>query len=152
MARQSVFRRGIQGLVLDPWNEFEHPRTPHQTETESISESLGKIRRFARQHSVHVWVVAHPQKLYRQKKDEPYPIPTPYDIAGSAHWRNKADNCLTIWRDESNQDGEVWLYVQKIRFQEVGRCGDVRKTWDRLSGRYEAHLRDHPGCVIACMP
>jgi hypothetical protein len=42
------------------------------------------------------------------------PVPTPYDISGSAHWRNKADNCLTLWRDEKEPDRPVQLHVQKI--------------------------------------
>ena len=134
-AKSLVARRGIRGLVIDPWNEFDHRRPSYMAETEHISECLGKIRRFARNHGVHVWLVAHPQKLYRQKGK--YPVPTPYDISGSAHWRNKADNCLTIWRNENDPDSLVKLYVQKIRFREVGKVGAVDLRWNKLNGRYE---------------
>ena len=104
-------------------------------ETEHISECLGKIRRFARNHGVHVWLVAHPQKPYRIKGK--YPVPTPYDISGSAHFRNKADNCLTVWRDENEPDKPVKLFVQKIRFREVGKIGVIDLRWNHLNGRYE---------------
>ena len=134
-AASLVSRHGIRGFVVDPWNEFEHTRPNGYTETEYISQSLGKIRRFARTHGVHVWLVAHPQKLYRQE-DNSYPIPTPYDISGSAHWRNKADNCLTIWRDENEPDSPVKLYVQKIRFREVGKVGLVELRWNKVNGQY----------------
>ena len=30
------------------------------TETEYVSEMLGKVKRFAVDHDVHVWFVAHP--------------------------------------------------------------------------------------------
>jgi twinkle protein len=123
-------------LILDPWNEFDHTRPNGQTETEYICTSLTQIRRFARAHGVHVWLVAHPQKLYR-REDGTYPIPTPYDISGSAHWRNKADNCLTVWRDELEPAHPVKLYVQKIRFREVGKIGVADLQWNRLNGRYE---------------
>jgi twinkle protein len=84
---------------------------------------------------VHVWVVAHPQKLYR-KDDGSYPVPTPYDISGSAHWRNKADNCVTVWRDERDPDSPVQIHVQKIRFREVGSPGMADLRFNRLNGRY----------------
>lgn len=135
-AKQLVKRYGIRGLVLDPWNEFDHTRPNGQLETDYISVSLGQIRRFARNHGVHVWVVAHPQKLYR-REDGSYPVPTPYDISGSAHWRNKADNCLTVWRDENEPDSPVKIYVQKIRFREVGRIGVAELHWNTVNGRYE---------------
>ena len=135
-AKSLVARHGIRGLVIDPWNEFDHTRPNGQTETEYISVSLGQIRRFARHHDVHVWLVAHPQKLYR-REDGSYPIPTPYDISGSAHWRNKADNCLTVWRDENEPDQPVRLYVQKVRFREVGTIGMVELQWNNVNGRYE---------------
>ena len=99
-------------------------------------QALTQIRRFARNHGVHVWVVAHPQKLYR-RDDGLYPVPTPYDISGSAHWRNKADNCLTLWRDEKEPDQPVHLHVQKIRFREVGKVGMVALQFDRVTGRYK---------------
>lgn len=133
-AKQLVARHGIRGLIVDPWNEFEHTRG-NTTETEYISASLTQIRRFARNHGVHVWLVAHPAKLYR-KDDGRYPVPTPYDISGSAHWRNKADNCLTVWRDELSPETPVQLHVQKIRFKEVGKVGMVPLQYSKLNGRY----------------
>ena len=136
ITKSLVARHGIRGLIIDPWNEFDHSRPSHQTETEYISTALGQIRRFARNHGVHVWLVAHPQKLYR-REDGTYPIPTPYDISGSAHWRNKADNCLTLWRDENDPDQPVKLYVQKIRFREVGKVGVVDLQFDRITGHYK---------------
>lgn len=135
-AKRLVARHGIRGFILDPWNEFDHSRPSGQTETEYISASLGQIRRFARNFGVHVWLVAHPQKLYR-RDDGTYPVPTPYDISGSAHWRNKADNCLAVWRDENEPHAPVKVYVQKIRFREVGKIGVVELRWNSLNGRYE---------------
>ncbi|WHZ17395.1 MAG: hypothetical protein OJF52_004247 [Nitrospira sp.] len=137
-AKALVARHGIRGLILDPWNEFDHARGT-TTETEYISTSLTQIRRFARTYGVHVWLVAHPQKLYR-RDDGSYPVPTPYDISGSAHWRNKADNCLAVWRDENDPDEPVHLYVQKVRFREVGKIGLVPLRWSSVNGRYAEAL------------
>jgi twinkle protein len=136
--RALIFRHGVKGLVIDPWNEFEHKRPGNLTETEYVSDMLGKITRFARRNGVHIWLVAHPSKLYR-RDDGTYPVPTPYDISGSAHWRNKATNCLCVWRDEV--DGEstrVEVHVQKVRFKSFGRQGMAMFEWDRATGRYRS--------------
>ena len=133
LAKVLIFRKGIKGIIIDPWNEIEHNRSNSQTETEYISDCLSKIRRFARINEVHVWVVAHPTKLQKDKEGK-YPIPTPYDISGSAHWRNKADNCLTIWRDVEANDGKVKIFTQKIRFKEVGVVGESALGYDYITG------------------
>jgi twinkle protein len=135
LARTQVFRMGVKGLLIDPWNELDHSRTPHLQETEYISQALSQIRRFARQHQVHVWLVAHPTKL-QKGNDGHYPVPTAYDIAGSAHWRNKADNVLSVWRDVKAADHRVQVHVQKIRFREVGHLGMVELVFDPLTGRF----------------
>lgn len=135
LAKIEIFRRGIKGLVIDPWNELDHSRQGTLSETEYISQSLSKLRRFARTHQIHVWIVAHPTKLIKDKNNK-YPIPTPYDISGSAHWRNKADNAITVWRDQSVETQDVQIHVQKIRFKQVGKIGKALLKYDRATGRY----------------
>lgn len=104
--------------------------------TEYISQSLTKVRRFARTYGVHVWLVAHPTKLVKDTKGC-YPVPTPYDVSGSAHWRNKADNCLCVWRDVAQSECRVVdIHVQKIRFQEIGKPGKATLAYDYATGRY----------------
>lgn len=44
---------------------------------------------------VHVWFVAHPRQL-REWKGQP---PNLYDISGSAHFINKADNGIVVHRN-----------------------------------------------------
>jgi len=130
-----VRRKGIKGLIIDPFNEFDHTRDRGCTETEYIGQVLGLMKRWARKHGVHVWLVAHPQKLYR-RDDGTYPVPTPYDISGSSHFRNKADNCITVWRDMENPDVPVQIHVQKVRFKHIGSVGMAELAWQRASGRY----------------
>lgn len=140
LAKITVRRKGITGLIIDPWNELDHSRPPTLSETEHISSVLTKIRRFARENKVHVWLVAHPAKLRKEKNEKgnmAYPVPTPYDISGSAHWRNKADNCITVYRDVINNDGLVEIHVQKVRFKHCGKTGAIKLRYDRKTGRYE---------------
>ena len=135
-AKRLVLTKGIRGLIIDPWNELEHMRSNNQTETEYISVALKRIRQFARKYGIHIWIIAHPAKLYRDKNGK-IPVPTPYDISGSARWRDKADNCITIWRDLSIDDGcLVEVHVQKVRFRQDGRIGVGELTYNWLLGTY----------------
>lgn len=124
-----------RGLIVDPWNEIDHRRPLQFSETEYISQTLSMVRQWAREFDVHVWIVAHPMKLQKDNKGN-YPVPTPYDISGSAHWRNKADNCIAIWRDVEADNNSVQIHVQKVRFKHLGRPGMVELRYDRVTGRY----------------
>jgi hypothetical protein len=52
--------------VVDPYNEIEHWRPPNMNETEYVSQLLGKVKRFAQSHGVHVWTITHPVKMQRE--------------------------------------------------------------------------------------
>lgn len=132
LTKQAKEEHGVDGLLIDPWNELEHKRPAQQSETEYISDSLTKLRRFARHENIFLWLIAHPAKLHRDK-DGKRPVPTPYDISGSAHWYNKADNCLTVYR---NEDNTTALHIQKIRFKIHGKLGEVAFTYDKPTGIY----------------
>lgn len=134
-ARVAVIRHGIKGLVIDPYNEIEHQRPAGLTETEYVSWMLNRVHRFARNHDVHVWFVAHPQKPQRGKSGD-YPLPSLYDISGSANWANKADIGVIVERDRTEGSRKVTVYVQKVRFKSVGTPGDITLEYDRATGRY----------------
>jgi twinkle protein len=140
MAKALVKRKGINGLVLDPWNEFDHTRTNGMSETEHISRSLSEIRQFARNYNCHVWVVAHPFKL-RKLESGDYPVPTLYDIAGSAHFYNKADMGVSISRDPKNPTLPVTIAVQKVRFKRCGVVGEHLMTYDFANNRYDDYTQ-----------
>ena len=130
-------RRPIQGLVIDPWNELEHRRPDAMTETEYVSQSLTRMRKFARTNDLHLWLVAHPTKLQKDVKTGNYPVPTLYDISGSAHFRNKADMGLSVWRDVTDERGPTQVHIQKVRFRECGRLGMCELYFNAVSGRFE---------------
>ena len=96
------------------------------------------VRQWGRRHGVHVFMVVHPTKL-RKGDDGNYPVPTLWDCAGSAHWKNKADNGLCIWRDENPESAhaaEVNVHVQKIRFRQIGRIGKTTLIYDKVTAMY----------------
>ena len=130
-----------RGLVIDPWNEIEHLRPRDISETEYVSQTLTHVRSWARAARVHVWIVAHPQKLRRDDNGK-LPIPRPDSISGSQHWWNKADNAITVWRALDDPDNaEVEVHVQKIRFKHIGKVGIAELRYDRITGRYHEILK-----------
>lgn len=138
VAELLVRKKQIDGLVIDPWNEIEHSRPAWMQETEYISLTLSKIRTFARMKQIAVWLVVHPRKLGRTDEGK-QEVPTPYDLAGSAHFYNKADCILTVWRDvkaEDHMKEMVDIHVQKVRFKTVGKPGLVKLVYEFDSGRY----------------
>ena len=121
------------GVVVDPWNTLEHRRPREMTTTEFVSQQLSWIINFTRENYVHFWLVAHPKKPEKDRAGKP---PTPYEISDSAHFYNKADNILTIHRDQANESQKVEIHVQKCRFKHIGRIGKIDLLYDRVTGRY----------------
>jgi KaiC/GvpD/RAD55 family RecA-like ATPase len=136
LARTLVYRYGIRGLVIDPWNELDHARPMNQTYDEYLGAALTKLKRFARVWGVHVWVVAHPVKL-EHKQDGFYPVPTPYTVNGGAMWFNKSDFILVPYRHRGDVDEEITdIYTQKVRQREHGRIGRTSLRYDVMRNRY----------------
>lgn len=136
-ARGLVARYGISGFVLDPWGELDNGRAKFVNETSHIAQCLTKIRQFARNHAVHVWVVAHPAKM--QRENGKTPAPNLYDISGSASFFNKADIGIVIHRPEPKSainGSAVDIIVEKVRFRAVGKQGTLRMKFNNINGRY----------------
>lgn len=135
LAKAAVLRHGVNGLVIDPYNELDHQRPPNQTETEYVSQMLTSIKRFAQHHSCHVWFVAHPKQL-QQWTGKP---PNLYDISGSAHFINKCDNGIVVHRNRNPEEGpmdQVQICVRKVRNKVSGTIGDAILQYDRVTGQY----------------
>ena len=136
-ARAAVLRHGIRALIIDPYNELEAGRPSKMTETEFVSQLISKCKRFAKVHDVAVFMVAHPVKISRSPGETQDPAPSLYDIAGSAHWRNKADAGLVVYRDFAN--GCTLVNAAKIRRQPMcGSPGSVKFFFLPVDRRFSA--------------
>lgn len=136
LRRADIIRRReqIDGLVVDPWNELADQRNDSVTETQHISHSLTKLRRWGRRHGIHIWVIAHPKKQ-EKRADGTYPVPSLYDVAGSATWYDKADMGVVVHRDKLTP-GPVSVQIVKVRFRQHGQLGSGRLHFDVPTGRY----------------
>ncbi len=127
-------RDGLDVLVIDPWNEVEHSRGPHESAPDYIGRAIRMLKRFAKQRQVVVIVVAHPTKAVGE--DGKGRMPMPYDIEGSAHWYNKPDHIVIVHRPDEAIN-ETVIRIAKVRFEETGAKGHVSMAFNRESSRYE---------------
>ena len=142
-ATELVKREGINFLVIDPWNYVEHKRPHGMTETEYISEALSKIKRFKDVYSCHVFIVAHPAKIYPEQGKSTYRLPKMYDIAGSAHWYNKTDNGIVVYKNLDAGVSEI--HVQKVRWFFLGKEGLCNMIFNKESKQFTPeHKEDEP--------
>lgn len=134
--RAAVLRHGIRGCIIDPYNFIARPRDI--SETDWVSQMLTRVKVFAMSHGVHVWFVAHPQKLQKNAEGK-IPPPGGYDISGSAAWFAKADCGLTIHRDTKEDPFLTQVHLWKVRFSWVGKQGETRLRYDpAISSYYQA--------------
>jgi twinkle protein len=138
LARIDILRSGARGLVVDPWNWVESRRPQGMTETEYVSGALSRVKAFAENHNVHVFMVAHPAKMARIEGN--LPIPALTDIAGSAAWAAKADLGVTVYRHEAPGDTEI--LIRKVRFRWNGKLGSARVRYDSPTGCYGEALHN----------
>jgi twinkle protein len=127
--RQAVMRLGVRGLVIDPYNYID--MGSDESEHTQISYMLSKITSFAKAHGIHVWFVAHPQKMY-PREDGSYSVPKGMNISGSAAWFAKADLGITVHRTEDLTEVHCW----KSRFKWVGQVGVEMLKYDTVTGQF----------------
>lgn len=119
-ARQLVLRKGIQCLVIDPYNKLEHQMVKGENETQYISRFLDTLINFAHKNNIIVFLVAHPKKMQKQSNGA-YEVPTLYDINGSANFYNKTDFGISVYRDFEKDT--ITTLVNKVKFKHLGETG-----------------------------
>ena len=133
-AETLVRRKGIRVFILDPYNCLEHQIPSGQSETQYISEFLEKLRSFARRRQALVILAAHPTKMKKDPTSGKFPVPTMYDISGSAAFFNKADFGIAIERDRARDVTRV--HVQKVKFRHLGQPGIASFQYNTCCGRF----------------
>jgi len=131
--RQLVFQKGVNVLVIDPWNMLDHSA---QRDFTYIGKLLSEITQFCQQTNTHLFLVAHPRKI--ESDNGVFKKPNLYDISGSADFYNKAYNGLVCFRSvgQKTQYGSdmVTIYVEKIKRKENGQLGQFDLAPDFHNG------------------
>lgn len=136
-AEELVKRKGINGLLFDPWNCIEH-KYDGESETKYVLTCLNKLLNFLEKYKVHCFLIAHPTKLSKDKQTGKYEIPTMYSISGSAHFFNRTHNGISLYRDF--QTGMVDVYVQKVKWSWLGKIGFCSFNYDTMTRQYVSDL------------
>lgn len=77
-----------------------------------------------------VWCLTVPTGAYVVRRNGKACI-----CGNSAHWYNKADNIITVWRSELDNE-DVEIHIQKVRFRHVGKRGLVHLSFNCADGTY----------------
>jgi len=134
IAKGLVRKFGTKVLNIDPWNRFEHQIPTGQTETQYISAILDKFTNFALRNNCLVILVAHPRKMNKIPGTLKEPVPSLYDINGSAAFFNKCDFGMTVDRDYTAMATRV--HIQKVKFRHLGEKGEAVFKYNTVNGRY----------------
>lgn len=133
-AKNLIFRYGVRGFTIDPWNTIQHDLNG-ETETKYIESALNKLTIFKQKYDIMINLIAHPNKM--RKQDGVYEVPNLYDIAGSAHFFNKCDFGITVYRNFTS--GLTEIYVQKCKFKNLGEAGYLYMSYVNENSRYKHH-------------
>lgn len=136
-----VKRRGIRGLLIDPWNKLEHNMAKGDNETMYISKELDKVIRFDQANSVFTIIIAHPTKIRKDKATGMFEVPNLYDIAGSANWFNKVDIGICFYRNFDSKMSEI--HVQKMKYEHLGMQGMCEIRYNANSSRFNNLYGDY---------
>ena len=136
VAKSAILKYGVDGLIIDPYNEVDAKRQGNAREDEHIRDFISTCKRFSKIHDITTWIVAHPTKLPKTDKGG-YQPPTAYDISGAAHWHNQADVVMTVHRDFEENSTQV--LIRKVREQDLyGKIGEARFFYNFKTRNYEA--------------
>jgi twinkle protein len=126
--RHLVLKKGIDGVMVDPFNQLDHLQKPYQREDQYLSEILKDVKRFALLNNVCYNIVAHPKNPSYNQNDKSLPVVDMYDIAGGAMWGNKCDQIISYYRPNfhtDKNDPHVQVYIQKLKRKRTGgKLGD----------------------------
>jgi twinkle protein len=120
--RYLILRKGLDGVMIDPFNQLDSMQKAYQREDQYLSSIIKDIKRFALLNGICYNIIAHP-KSPTYKEDRSLPVADMYDLAGGAMWGNKMDNILSYYRPRFHQDknsNEVEIHIQKLKRRRTG--------------------------------
>ncbi len=137
--RHLILKKGVDGVMIDPFNQLDSNQKAYQREDQYLSEVLKDVKRFALLNNVAYVIVAHPKNPLHNH-GQPLPVVDMYDIAGGAMWGNKSDQIISYYRPnfhENKNSPEVKIFIQKLKRKRTGgQLGDCDLTLVWSKKRY----------------
>jgi twinkle protein len=120
--RYLILKKGVDGVLVDPWNQLDHEQKTMQRDDQYLSQALKDVKRFALINAVSYNIIAHPKNpTYNQ--DKSLPIADMYDLHGGSLWGNKSDQIISYHRPRFHEDKnspECEIYLQKVKRKRTG--------------------------------
>jgi replicative DNA helicase len=146
--REYSLMHELQGVVIDPWNSLEIQAKGRDNKTDAIGAALNAAKLLATRRNLCLNIVAHPTKMYKNEKTGKYPVPTMYDVEGSAHWYNMAFYGFSVYRYFKLDVIEV--HIQKVKFKHHGKIGVIYLQYNRSNGCFTEYT-GNPEAIEAMM-
>jgi twinkle protein len=121
--RHLVLKKGIDGVMVDPFNQLDSTQKAYQRDDQYLSEILKDVKRFALLNNICYNIVAHPKNPDQKNQDRSLPVVDMYDVSGGAMWGNKVDQILSYYRPNfhvNKNDPHVEVYIQKLKRKRTG--------------------------------
>jgi twinkle protein len=134
--KEQMYSYGVDIFVIDAFNKVLFDKTGENRHL--ISETLTRLTSFAQQNNVIIFLIAHPTKMKKGESGE-YEMPSLYDVAGSADFRNQTHDGFCVYRHfpTENEDGYTRVVNLKTKFSFQGDIGGSSNfTYHVPSGRY----------------
>ena len=106
----------IRVVAIDPVNEIDHQVPKDESKTDYMGKFIMALKALADDYGLLVICCAHPPKDGVEKRLSRTGLLTLNDGADTAHWGNKADIGLCLWR---NLDGPTYLHGDKLKDHET---------------------------------
>lgn len=106
---------GVRVVCIDPVNEIDHQVGRGESKTDYMGRFIMSLKALADDYNLLMICCAHPPKDGVEKRLSKNGMLTLNDGADTAHWGNKADIGLALWR---NIDGPTLLHIDKLKDHE----------------------------------
>lgn len=129
-AERLVKTRGIKALIIDNLSCVD--QSGYATISDGAATMMAKIKSLAKKYRLIVFLVAHPRKL--NSNSSGFELPNGYDILGSSHFYNLADNIIAM----ALREDHVEVATRKVKNMEfvspIGKLGMRELVFDRSKG------------------
>ena len=106
---------GVRVVCIDPVNEIDHVVPRGESKTDYMGRFIMALKALADDYNLLMIVCAHPPKDGVEKRLAKNGLLTLNDGADTAHWGNKADIGVCLWR---NLAGPTLLHLDKLKDHE----------------------------------
>ncbi len=140
LASDLVLSKGIDGLIIDPYNQMLPDKTSATARDQYLSAILGMVDRWCKNHNTYTLIVHHTSKVSKNGLEKDFPMPDVYQTNGGAMWNNKAYLQYCVHRPHKYSDptdNSVTINIQKVKKRgRMGMEGEVELKLDNSTKWY----------------